>query len=340
MKLFLACIILVFITTACKPVAPATPIVTNTNQSTNGAGSSTPVGSQTPTLTAPPPTDTPPPTSLPASIPCDPSEKYCNEAGHFFLDRPISLPGVDTIDRGYPYGGTEGGQRDPHHGVEFYNASGTPVLACADGLVVVAGNDSQMMFGPRLNFYGNLIVLEHHFPDIPQPVYTLYGHLSKVEVRTGQMIRDGDKIGEVGATGEATGSHLHFEVRIGQDNYASNRNPVLWLKPLIRSDGASTGVIAGHLEEPSGKMLYTSDLNIQHFHDINQPQVTAYQVEDYAAEKQMPVRGDDLWNENFTLSDIPAGNYRISLVWGGKLYDHWVIVMPGKLTLVYFQIDK
>ncbi len=336
MKYLLACIILVFITTACKPVAPATSTLTNINQPTNEAGSSTLVGSQTPTIVVSPPADTPLSTALPTSVPCDPSEKYCIEPGHFFFGRPISLPGVDTIDRGYPYGGTEGGLRDPHHGVEFYNSSGTPVLACADGLVVVAGNDSQSMFGPRLDFYGNLIVLEHHFSVISQPVYTLYGHLSKIEVQAGQMVRTGDKIGEVGATGEATGSHLHFEVRMGQNNYASDRNPVLWLKPLIGSDGSSNEIIAGRLVEANGKTLYTSNLNIQYFLDLHQPQVTAYQVETYAVEKQMPVRGDDLWDENFTLGDIPAGNYRLSLVWGGKLYDRWVIVMPGELTLVFF----
>ena len=339
MKRLLACVFIVFIATACNATVPTTTPGTDVNRPTTEASSSPTVYVQTPSITEPIPTDTPTSTASPTSVPCDPSEKYCLEAGHFFLDRPIALPGTITIDRGYPYGGTEGGKRDPHHGVEFYNASGTPVLAAADGLVMVAGNDSQTMVGPRLNFYGNVIVLEHHFPGIPRPVYTLYGHLSKVEVQTGQTVRSGDEIGEVGASGEAIGSHLHFEVRLGQNNYDSNRNPVLWLKPLPGEDGASSGAIAGRLVDAGGKTLYTTNLNIQYFLDTTQSQVMAYQVESYATEKR-PVHGDDLWNENFTLGDLPAGNYRLSLVRGGKLYDRWVAVLPGKLTFVVFQIDQ
>jgi murein DD-endopeptidase MepM/ murein hydrolase activator NlpD len=339
MKRLLACVLIVFIATACNATIPTTPPGTGVNRPTTEANSSPTVYRQTSTIAAPFPTDLPTSTATPTPVPCDPSEKYCIESGHFFLDRPIALPGTDTIDRGYPYGDTEGGKRDPHHGVEFYNASGTPVLAAADGLVVLAGNDSQTMVGPRFNFYGNIVVLEHHFPGIPQPVYTVYGHLSKVEVQTGQTVRSGDKIGEVGTSGEAIGSHLHFEVRSGQNNYDSNRNPVLWLKPLTGEDGAAYGAIAGRLVDARGKTLYTTDLNIQYFLDTTQPQTTAYQVETYAPEKQS-VHGDDLWNENFTLSDIPAGNYRLSLVWGGKLVDRWVVVLPGKLTFVVFQIDQ
>jgi murein DD-endopeptidase MepM/ murein hydrolase activator NlpD len=274
-----------------------------------------------------------------ASVSCDPSRNYCIEAGHFLLERPIALPGINTIDRGYPYGGTDGGKREPHHGVEFYDASGTPVLAAADGLVVSAGDDSRMMIGPRVNFYGEVIVLEHHFPGNPQPIYTLYGHLSKVEVLTGQAVQSGDKIGEVGATGEATGSHLHFEVRVGQNNYDSTRNPILWLKPLAGGDGVSYGVIAGGLMDAEGKTLQTTNINIQYFLDTAKPEVAAFQVDTYPPDNQA-ANGDDRWNENFALSDITAGNYRLSLMWNGVLYERWVEVRPGKLTFVVFKFDQ
>ena len=346
MKSLLVCISLIFIATACNTTVPATSLVRDVYPPTIEASTSPTLYQQTSTNTPPLSTDTPTPTATPTSVAtltpsvtCDPAEDYCIDAGHFFLDRPIALPGTDTIDRGYPYGSTEGGTRDPHHGVEFYNASGTPVLAAADGLAVVAGDDSQTIYAIHPNLYGNIIVLEHHFDGIALPVFTVYGHLSKIEVQAGQTVRSGDKIGEVGASGEAIGSHLHFEVRSGLNNYASNRNPVLWLKPLTGEDGASYGVLAGCLVDARGKALYTTNLNIQYFLDTTQPQMTAYQVETYAPEKQ-PVRGDDLWNENFTLGDIPAGNYRLSLVWGGKLVDRWVVVLPGKLTFVVFQIDQ
>ena len=326
-RVFAILLVLVLTVPACSSLA------------TGDGNETTEIVPATEALPAIPPSATPfPPTSTPTAVPCDPLTGYCIEDGHFLFDRPIALPGTITIDQGYPYGSTEAGTRDPHHGVEFYNASGTPVLAAADGLVMVAGNDSQTMVGPRLNFYGNIIVLEHHFSGILQPVYSVYGHLSKVEVQTGQTVRGGDKIGEVGASGEAIGSHLHFEVRFGIDDYDSNRNPVLWLKPLTGEDGNPYGVIAGCLVDGQGKLIHASDINIQYFPDPNGRQAAAYQVETYAPENH-PVHGDNVWNENFTMGDIPAGNYRISLVWGGRLYEQWIDVLPGKVTFVVFQVD-
>ncbi len=295
--------------------------------------------SPTSIATFPLPTETPTLTPTSTLLPCDPLTESCIEDGHFFLDRPIALPGTVTIDPGYPYGNTADGTREPHHGVEFYNASGTPVLAAADGTVVIAGNDETTVYGPQTGFYGNLIVLEHHFPGIDQPIFTLYGHLSKINVQTGQAVRSGEKIGEVGATGIAIGSHLHFEVRLGQDNYASTRNPILWLKPLTGEDGNSFGVIAGRLVDAQGKLIYTADLNLQYFRDPDGPQTAVHSLETYASEGQ-PVHSDDTWDENFAPGDLPSGRYRLSLMWGGRLYDQWLDVQPGKVTFIVFQIGQ
>ena len=354
MKRLLSCIVLVFVATACNgaiptvtfgqgigqfTAVPGSPTVSGINLPTVGPAASSTIYDQMPTDTASYPTATPTPIPTPTPVPCNPIESYCIEAGHFFLDRPIALPGTITIDRGYPYGSTEDGTREPHHGVEFYNASGTPVLAAADGRVVVAGDDSRTIYAFKPNFYGNLIVLEHHFPGIDQPVYTLYGHLSLVEVHMGHTVQSGDEIGKVGATGAAIGSHLHFEVRLGQDNYDSNRNPVLWLKPLTDEAGNSLGALAGRLEDAQGKLIHATGLNIQYFPDIKGPQASAWQVETYAPEEH-PVNGDDAWNENFAMSDIPAGNYRLSLIWGGQLYEHWILVSPGQLTYFVLHIGQ
>jgi murein DD-endopeptidase MepM/ murein hydrolase activator NlpD len=331
MKRLLVCILLFFLVSGCKATSVIPPTAWPSPLPT--------VQGQAPVITRAFPTALHAPTSTSASVSCDASEKTCTEEGHFLLDRPIALPGTDTIDRGYPYGSTAGGIREPHHGVEFYDPGGTPVLAAADGLVIFAGDDSQTRLGPRLNFYGNIIVLEHHFLGNPRLVYTLYGHLSKIEVQTGQTVQSGEKIGEVGATGEATGSHLHFEVRVGDNKYDSTRNPVLWLKPLTGEDGASYGVIAGRLVNAAGKTLYTANINIQYFLDAHQPQSAAFQVDTYLPGNQA-VMGEELWNENFALGDIPAGNYRLSLMWNGVLYERWVVVVPGKLTFVVFTIGK
>jgi murein DD-endopeptidase MepM/ murein hydrolase activator NlpD len=94
--------------------------------------------------------------------------------------------------RGDPY-------PENHPGIDFANAAGTPVLAAAAGKVISAGwNDGG---------YGNMVIISH-----AGGLYTLYGHASKVLVSVGQQVQPGQSIALEGATGDATGPHLHFEV--------------------------------------------------------------------------------------------------------------------------------
>jgi len=90
----------------------------------------------------------------------------------------------------------------PHHGIDYAAPKGTPVSAASDGTVVFAGRRGQ---------YGNLVILRHR-----NGYKTYYGHLSKIDkrVRPGARIDQGSLIGNVGATGLATGPHLHYEMRI------------------------------------------------------------------------------------------------------------------------------
>ena len=90
------------------------------------------------------------------------------------------------------------GEREFHTGVDIVANAGTPVLATADGVVVEAG---------RLSSYGKAVFLAHG-----NGLGSRYGHLSEVLVRPGQRVHRGDRIGSVGATGRATGYHLHYEV--------------------------------------------------------------------------------------------------------------------------------
>jgi murein DD-endopeptidase MepM/ murein hydrolase activator NlpD len=87
-----------------------------------------------------------------------------------------------------------------HQGVDIAAASGQPVFAAADGLVMLAGSTSG---------YGEAIYLAHGFS-----ISTRYGHLSEIDVHPGQRVHRGDMIGRVGSTGRSTGSHLHYEVRL------------------------------------------------------------------------------------------------------------------------------
>ena len=86
-----------------------------------------------------------------------------------------------------------------HHGVDIRLNTGDPVRCAFGGIVRVAA---------RMGGYGNCVVVRH-----PNGLETLYGHLSKLEVKPHQEVHAGDVIGLGGSTGNSTGPHLHFEVR-------------------------------------------------------------------------------------------------------------------------------
>mgnify|MGYP001355726770 CR=1 FL=1 len=115
-----------------------------------------------------------------------------------------------------PYGSRKGGF---HYGVDIGNARGTTVSAAADGIVakVVSGCvEGKTNCGGR---YGNYIIIEHS-----NGMSTMYAHLSAVNVKIGQKVSQGKKIGAIGNTGRSTGPHLHFEVR--NANGSTVRPPV------------------------------------------------------------------------------------------------------------------
>jgi hypothetical protein len=88
-----------------------------------------------------------------------------------------------------------------HAGIDLIASQGTPVQAAASGRVVFAGFAS--------GGWGRLVVVLHS-----GGVRTLYAHLSKIDVRLGAMVATGTRVGLVGSSGDATGPHLHFEVRV------------------------------------------------------------------------------------------------------------------------------
>ena len=86
-----------------------------------------------------------------------------------------------------------------HHGVDIALRTGDPIHAAFGGTVRIAS---------RMGGYGNCVVIRH-----PNGLETLYGHLSKIDVHTGDQVAAGDIIGLGGSTGNSTGPHLHFECR-------------------------------------------------------------------------------------------------------------------------------
>jgi peptidoglycan hydrolase-like protein with peptidoglycan-binding domain len=108
------------------------------------------------------------------------------------LDWPISGPVGDGF-------GPRGDRF--HAGIDILAGTGTPVGAAAPGRVTFAGFAA--------GGWGNLVVVLHD-----DGVRTLYAHLSKVSVHRGELVATATRVGLVGATGDATGPHLHFEVRL------------------------------------------------------------------------------------------------------------------------------
>jgi len=87
-----------------------------------------------------------------------------------------------------------------HLGVDYGAPTGTPVRTVGDGIVEFAG---------RQNGYGNVVQIKHG-----NARATLYAHLSRIDVKQGQRVEQGQRIGAVGTTGWSTGPHLHFEFRV------------------------------------------------------------------------------------------------------------------------------
>ncbi len=102
--------------------------------------------------------------------------------------------------------------RSPHDGVDLAAPEGEPVVAAAPAIVALAAN---------LYFSGNTVILDHG-----SGLFTFYFHLSAIDVRPGDEVAGGQRIGAVGATGRATGPHLHWGARL----HRARVNPLDLLK--------------------------------------------------------------------------------------------------------------
>jgi len=313
-----------------QQVAPNSTEVATTQTTVQGYAATAP----TPELLNSP---TPTPASLPAQ-PLNPAtvnetkavcdDDWCQFDDKFLLEYPIQSTPQHNIDRSYTYGSTQGRNRETHHGVEFPFAYGTPILAAANGRVIVSGDDKEKVYGLYPGFYGNLIIIEHNFGEVSRKYYSLYAHLSGIQTKVGDLVQTGDVIGKVGASGSAIGSHLHFEFRSGQNAYNQTVNPILWLKPLIdQSINQQTGTLV--LQNSANIDLHTQQVVIEELGDNNVVK-NVYYGETYADD----IEPDDYFNEIFALSELLPGEYRLSVNYKGIVMKQLFTIFPGKLTLL------
>ena len=132
-------------------------------------------------------------------------------------DASLSLPAAATMNARFgtlrSYNGSAYDRY--HHGVDFAGATGTPVLAAADGLVVLA---------ETLNIRGHTTVIDHGWG-----LYTAYAHQNSIQVSPGEQVTSGQVIGAIGSTGRSTGPHLHWEVWLN----GVNVDPLQWVQQVF-----------------------------------------------------------------------------------------------------------
>jgi murein DD-endopeptidase MepM/ murein hydrolase activator NlpD len=313
------------------PTAAGNPQQALPTSSTSGSTTVTQEPSQSELNPTPAPGEapTPPPKKAPQSpAPCQ--DQTCVLDGNFILQRPVGGNGRKTIDISYRYGIFKQFSQDGHHGIDFLNSTGTPVVAAADGTVVVAGDDSSQNYGLALNTYGNLVIIQHSLPGISEPVFTLYSQLSEVSVKVKDQVKAGQQIGLVGMSGSVKGSTLHFEVRMGENSYKATRNPELWLQQMDDENGQPTGALAGRIMNGKGDYVALRNIVVQQLGDSSKPVLKTIYLKTYSASSMW---GQPPFQESFGAGDLPAGKYKVS-IWLNGNFTQVVDVKPGKLSFV------
>ena len=219
---------------------------------------------------------------------------------HNILHRPIELSDglAHWVDRSYPYGSTQQGARPVHLGVEFVNPRGTPVYAAKAGLVVFAGADDETLVGPQHDYYGLVVIVAHPVASLAgRQVFTLYGHLETIGVTVGQSVDDLTRLGRIGSSGVALGPHLHFEVRVDDPyDFRMTRNPELWLQHY-----RDRGMIIGRIRDQEGAPVPGKRVSVRS---------DAINRDVYSYEGPV-VNSDPVWDEDFAVGDLPAGDYQV-----------------------------
>lgn len=134
-------------------------------------------------------------------------------------DGPFRIP-LDGVTTGSNFGKRRilnGNPGSPHGGMDLPGTTGTPVHAAQRGRVALA---------EELFFSGNTVVMDHGLG-----IYTLYAHLSEIDVKTGDSLETGAVLGKVGATGRVTGPHLHWGLTVER----ARVNPLLLVKLMGNS---------------------------------------------------------------------------------------------------------
>lgn len=125
-----------------------------------------------------------------------------------------------------------GEPRAPHPGIDLRASTGTPVMASGPGRVALATD---------LYYSGGTVIVDHG-----AGLFTVYAHLSKIEIKEGAAVKAGDEVGKSGATGRVTGPHLHWGARVGEAIF----DPRALLDPRLFGRGVDGGAKLGQPGAP------------------------------------------------------------------------------------------
>ena len=179
----------------------------------------------------------------------DEADAVSKEAGEMISCVP-AVPPIMPVPGTFNISSEFGGRVDPvyggqafHSGQDFATKKGTPVYATGDGVVEKA----EFQFSG----YGNVVIINHGYG-----YKTLYAHLNTIEILEGMKISRGEKLGTVGKSGKATGSHLHYEVhyrgeRVNPRGFYDIKMPVEEYRAMVKTREEESGY---------GKKISTSEV--------------------------------------------------------------------------------
>ena len=334
LRLFLNIILVLGLVSACGPYsaeASRDPLIKNTPSPEIALPSAFPSPTAVINATATPADILnlrfPTPPQAPVSSwrpPLNDSPWALNPQDHFYFKRPIAADEVNWPLANYRYGATYFGVENIHTGIDIDATRGTPVLAAAPGEVVGAGYGLYLGNGSPNDPYGLAVTIRHNFGYQGKYLYTVYAHMDEISAIKGQWVNTGDPIGFVGNTGNTTGPHLHFEVRLEENSYFWTRNPELWLTPP-----EGMGILVGTLRNTNGSYLTSQGVNV-----INRQTGQRWTIFSYGG---TTVRSDDYYNENMVLSDLPAGEYEVIIDYLENTYRLTILIHPGAITYFSFR---
>ena len=182
---------------------------------------------------------------------------------------------------------------------------------------------------PRPEGYRKALRLMRLAEKFGLPVFTLYGHVSRILVHVGESVTTGQVIAEVGQGGVALGPHLHLEVRVGSADYRDARNPYLWVTP-----DPGYGVIAGRVIDARGYVVPQQLVLLYRAEEPNR-----YWRETFTYPDNI-VKSDPAWGELFAFGDIPVGAYVVKTRLDGKVYTQAISVSDRATSFVVFDARR